>query len=118
VESSFERACEFIPERWTSKSEMIRDKRAWAPFSQGEGFNYLEITEQPSDRNFQTGRWGCVGKGLAMKNLSYVTALLVSRYDIEFGPGEDGTSVWKDMKDDFTAVPGRLNLIFKLRKAG
>jgi tryprostatin B 6-hydroxylase len=51
-----------------------------------------------------------------MKNLSYVTALLVSKYDIEFAPGEDRNRVWKDMKDDFTAVPGRLNLVFKLRK--
>lgn len=45
MESSFERAHEFIPERWTSKSEMIRDKRAWAPFSQGKAFSHLQIAE-------------------------------------------------------------------------
>lgn len=36
VESAYERADEFIPERWTSKPEMIRDRRAYAPFSQGK----------------------------------------------------------------------------------
>lgn len=35
VESCFERAKEFIPERWSSKPEMVKDKRAWAPFSRG-----------------------------------------------------------------------------------
>jgi cytochrome P450 len=36
VESCFEKADEFIPERWYSKPEMVRDKRAFAPFSQGK----------------------------------------------------------------------------------
>ena len=40
-------------------------------------------------------------------------ALIVSKYEIGFAPGEDGTRVWRDMRDEFTAVPGRLELVFK-----
>lgn len=36
VESAFERANEFIPERWYSKPEMVKNKHAFAPFGMGE----------------------------------------------------------------------------------
>lgn len=36
VESCFEQANEFIPERWYSRPEMIREKRAFAPFALGQ----------------------------------------------------------------------------------
>ena len=42
-------------------------------------------------------------------------ALIVSKYNVEFAPGEDGVRVVKEMKDEFTAVPGRLDLVFKPR---
>lgn len=35
VEECFERAGDFIPERWYSKREMIKNERAFAPFAQG-----------------------------------------------------------------------------------
>lgn len=35
VESCFDRATTFIPERWYSKPEMIKNKNAYAPFAQG-----------------------------------------------------------------------------------
>lgn len=35
VESCFDQASEFIPERWTEKPEMVKDRRAFNPFSQG-----------------------------------------------------------------------------------
>jgi cytochrome P450 len=35
LESCFEQASEFIPERWYSKPEMVKDKSAFAPFSLG-----------------------------------------------------------------------------------
>ncbi|KAL9122404.1 MAG: hypothetical protein Q9187_001041 [Circinaria calcarea] len=92
VEKSFEKAAEFIPERWYSKPEMVADRKAFTPFS--------------------IGRFACVGKNLALAEVRFVTALLVSKYDITFAPGEDGIRVWKDMKDQFTAAPGKLELIF------
>lgn len=48
--------------------------------------------------------------------LRYVLAMLVSRYEIAFAPGEDGVGVWRDMKDNFTAAPGKLELVFNLRQ--
>jgi cytochrome P450 len=36
LESCFERASEFIPERWYSKPEMVKNKAAFAPFSLGD----------------------------------------------------------------------------------
>jgi hypothetical protein len=36
VESCYEKATEFIPERWGEKPEMVRDKSVFAPFSIGE----------------------------------------------------------------------------------
>ena len=51
-----------------------------------------------------------------MKEISYVVALIVSKYDVAFAPGEDGVRVWQDLKDKFTQSPGRLELVFRLRE--
>ena len=77
---------------------MVRDKRAFAPFSQG--------------------RYSCVGQALAIKEISYVVAVIVSKYDVGFAPGEDGVAVWKEMKDEFTMKPGNLDLVFTPRDLG
>ena len=97
VEKSYQRPEEFIPERWYSRPEMVADKRIFTPFS--------------------IGRYSCVGKNLALAEIRFATALLVSKYDIAFAPGEDGTRVLKEMKDQFTAVPGKLELVFTPIKA-
>ncbi|KAF2649441.1 putative benzoate 4-monooxygenase cytochrome P450 [Lophiostoma macrostomum CBS 122681] len=92
LEKIYERPEEFVPERWYSRPQMVKDRSAFNPFSMG--------------------RYACVGKNLALAEIRFVTALLVTRYEIAFAPGEDGTRVWKEMKDQFTAVPGKLDLVF------
>ena len=62
------------------------------------------------------GRYGCVGKNLALSELRFITALLVKKYVIGLAPGEDGKRMISDLRDQFTAAPGQLNLSFKLRK--
>jgi cytochrome P450 len=57
VESAFLRPDDFIPERWYSRPELIKDQRAFAPFS--------------------TGPRQCTGKALAYAELRYVAAMLV-----------------------------------------
>lgn len=52
-----------------------------------------------------------------MRQVSHVTALLVSKYTVEFGPDDDGTRCFRDMQDNLTMNPGRLDLVFRLRKA-
>ncbi|MCJ1237976.1 hypothetical protein MMC14_005963 [Varicellaria rhodocarpa] len=95
LENCFKQAGEFIPERWYSKPDMILDKTAFAPFS--------------------SGRYGCIGKNLALMQIRSVVALLVSKYDICLSPNDDGVDVLSNMKDQFTAYPGRLELVFRLR---
>lgn len=97
LESCFTQADQFVPERWYSRPEMVKNKAAFAPFSQG--------------------RYSCVGKQLALAELRFVTALLVGKYYVRFAPGEDGGRVERDMKDQFTAAPGRLRLVFRARGA-
>ena len=62
------------------------------------------------------GRYSCIGKNLALQELRCVTALLVSKYDVTFPPGEDGSSVERDTLDQFISDPGELRVIFKLRR--
>ncbi|MCJ1457542.1 hypothetical protein MMC28_007910 [Mycoblastus sanguinarius] len=95
LESCFERASDFVPERWYSKPEMIKNKNAYAPFA--------------------LGRYNCIGKNVAYSELRYMAALLASRYDVAYAPGEDGRRVVEDMMDQFTASPGQLRLVFKER---
>jgi cytochrome P450 len=71
------------------------------------------VADKKSFTPFSLGRYSCVGKNLALAEIRFVTALLISKYNIKFAPGEDGTTVWKDMKDQFTAVPGKLELVFE-----
>jgi len=41
VDTAFVDAEEFIPERWYSRPELIKDARAYAPFSVGKPSLYL-----------------------------------------------------------------------------
>ncbi|KAK3374770.1 cytochrome P450 [Podospora didyma] len=99
LESSYQNADQFIPERWTTHPEMVKDARGFAPFSQG--------------------RFNCVGKALAMNEMRFVIALLVTKFEIAFwdndGDGDKGERLFKDLRDQFTAAPGRLDLRFKKR---
>ncbi|KAI0202865.1 cytochrome P450 [Astrocystis sublimbata] len=96
LEAAFQYPDEFIPERWYSRPELIRDKRAFAPFS--------------------VGNRQCVGKGLAYVELRMVTALLLIQYNVRFAPGYDPESMWQQMKDQVTAQPGPLLCIFEARE--
>lgn len=63
-----------------------------------------------------SGRHSCPGKNLGMMELRCVTALLLTQFDVSFAPGEDGLRSMKDLKDCFTARPGKLELIFQPRE--
>lgn len=124
LDHCFERPEEFLPERWYKYPQMVRDKRGFAPFSQGthiasfllsQAHLCVSLLHPPALMPQRTGHYGCVGKNLALLELRFVFALLVQRYDIGFAPGEDGVRVWKEMKDQFTAALGRLELVFNVR---
>ncbi|MCJ1375714.1 hypothetical protein MMC20_006951 [Loxospora ochrophaea] len=96
LESCFESAEDFIPERWTSKPQMVKDKTAFAPFS--------------------LGLYSCIGKNLALMEVRAVITCIISKFDIDFAPGESSSAVLEDMHDTFTAAPGPLNLVFRIRE--
>ncbi|KAJ5291528.1 cytochrome P450 [Penicillium angulare] len=94
-ERSFEDPLSFVPERWYSRPEMIRDKDSFAPFG--------------------VGRRACVGKNLALTQIRLVVTILLSRYIVRFAPGETGEAVERDMRDQLTAQPGRYEVVFEPR---
>ncbi|KAG7009753.1 hypothetical protein G7Y79_00001g000250 [Physcia stellaris] len=92
LESCFEDAEQFVPERWYSRPEMVRNRKAFAPFSQG--------------------RYSCVGKNLALSELRYVAALLVGRYHVGFAPGESGGGCGGEDERSVYGRAGRVEACF------
>ncbi|KAL4786317.1 hypothetical protein BJX76DRAFT_355222 [Aspergillus varians] len=80
-ELAYARPNEFIPERWYSQPELVRNKAALAPFS--------------------LGPFSCIGRPLALMNLRTTTAQLVMEFDVDFAPGEGGSRFLADSKDNF-----------------
>lgn len=95
-EENYERASEFIPERWFSKPDMIKSKNAFFPFS--------------------LGPMGCIGKPLALMELRIVMAKLLLTFDVSYAPGESGKDMVDQSRDHFTIETGPLNLVFTPRK--
>ncbi|KAJ4340196.1 hypothetical protein N0V95_007577 [Ascochyta clinopodiicola] len=85
---------EFIPERWTTKPELVLDARAYAPFS--------------------VGPHQCIGKAISHLELRVVTAKLLLAFDasVSSEPGQDLSAFWKGMKDQVTMMPGELWCVF------
>ena len=50
-----------------------------------------------------------------MREMRLVIAMLVKKFKVEFWDGEDGQRLFADLRDQFTAAPGTLNLRFKVR---
>jgi cytochrome P450 len=82
---NFEQPEDFIPERWTSRPELVLNKGAFIPFS--------------------TGPYNCVGKGLAMMELRSVISRVVNEFDIVLPAGFKKEVYFGSIKDHFTAGP-------------
>lgn len=90
---------EFIPERWSTKPELILDRRAWCPFS--------------------LGAYGCAGKYFALMEIKLVIARLVTDFDINFATqlDEEDRQKWLDEQADWmTLQPSTLKLKFNSRE--
>lgn len=95
-EKYFKHADEFIIERWTTRPELILDRRAFVPFL--------------------IGPMSCVGRRLGLMELRMYVAYTIWNYDFEFAPGEDGTAIVRELKDHIIMRAGPLHLKFtKLR---
>jgi len=74
---------EFIPERWTTRPELVRNRAAFIPFS--------------------TGPYSCAGKALAMMELRSVVGRVIAEFDVRLDEGVDVSAYWEGIKDHFTA---------------
>lgn len=112
MEEAFEDPHNFIPERWYSKPELVKDKRAHAPFSLGKQRGRCrDILE--TKLTVSLGRYTCSGKRIAQAQLRLTLAVLLTKYKISFPPGIDEMSAEKEMEDQLTPLPGDLELVFE-----
>lgn len=94
-ERCFEKPNEFIPERWTTRPELIKDASVYAPFS--------------------TGRGVCAGKQLGLMEMRYVLMDILSRYNIAFAPGTNPQAFIDGLRDCYTLELPRLDMVFTPR---
>ena len=92
---AFDQPDEYIPERWTTRSELILDRSAFFPFL--------------------TGKYGCIGKQLAYNEMRNVLSRMVLEFDVAFAKGEDGRRLLEETQDHFTMDLARLELVFTNR---
>ncbi|KAI9735168.1 MAG: hypothetical protein M1834_001756 [Cirrosporium novae-zelandiae] len=90
---------DFIPERWTTESQLITDKSAFCPFGMGP--------------------YGCPGKYLAMMEMKCFVVGVVGRFEVKFPKGVDLEEVdrridreWKDFN---TTQAAEVELVFMAR---
>ncbi|KAL2860842.1 cytochrome P450 [Aspergillus lucknowensis] len=93
-ESNFVDADKFLPERFSTRPELIKHQDAFASFSIG-----------PS---------GCIGKNLALMEIRLLTAHLVTKFDVALAPGENGYELLNSY-DHFVTGLRPLHLVFKRR---
>lgn len=94
---AFVRPDEFIPERWSSKPELILRKDNFIPFSYGT--------------------YSCAGKPLAMMQLCMAVAMLKGKFELSFTPGRERECerYIQDQADCFTLHIHALPLTLKAR---
>jgi cytochrome P450 len=83
---------EFIPERWTTKPELVLNKEAYFPFL--------------------TGPYMCAGKVLAQMEMRSVVSRVVDQYDVVMPEGFVAEKYWNGVTDHFTAGPPKQNVKF------
>ncbi|RYP33768.1 hypothetical protein DL767_004635 [Monosporascus sp. MG133] len=96
-ERCFPRPEEFIPERWaTRRDELVRDASVFVPFS--------------------IGVFNCVGKQLGLMEVRYVASQIVRRFEFALAAGPQVVDAFRaGTIEAFTAVPGPLEVVFKVR---
>ncbi|KAH6843376.1 cytochrome P450 monooxygenase-like protein [Chaetomium sp. MPI-CAGE-AT-0009] len=103
-ERAFAYPTEFIPERWTTRPELVRDKSVFIPFNTGCVcvLHYI-------------GPYACVGKRLAMLELRRVVGEILLRYDLTIAPNQTKQGFLDGKQDTFTTVSAPLPIIFTER---
>ncbi|EDU46786.1 Cytochrome P450 [Pyrenophora tritici-repentis] len=88
----YPKAADFIPERWHSRPDLIRNSAAYAPFS--------------------VGHHSCLGRPLALMEMRLTLAETLSRFEVAFAPGFDPDHFLDDVHDCMSWHIGNLDLTF------
>ncbi|KAI3392010.1 hypothetical protein diail_6337 [Diaporthe ilicicola] len=89
---------EWMPERWTSRPDLILDKRAYHPFLSG--------------KSSCLGPFNCVGRRLALMVAKIVLSYTVTLYDFKYPDGQNASSFLSNCKNQLILKPGKLDCIF------
>ncbi|KAK3323140.1 cytochrome P450 family protein [Cercophora scortea] len=96
-EDNYQQANEFVPERWYSKPEMIKNRDAFLTWNIGMN--------------------GCIGRALAITEMRDLITNFIQNFEsVELAPGEDGSRLLNETKDHFTLGVKPLNLVFHAKK--
>ncbi|KAJ5681310.1 benzoate 4-monooxygenase cytochrome P450 [Penicillium maclennaniae] len=95
-ERNFSEPEKFIPERWTTKKDLVKNPEAFAPFL--------------------LGPYNCLGKSLALMQVRHVLVELIRRYEIVLAPGADPEKYWRMRTDGFVMGLAPLELAFTERE--
>ncbi|EWG42531.1 hypothetical protein FVEG_04308 [Fusarium verticillioides 7600] len=94
-ERCFVRPNDFIPERWTTQPDLVRDASAFAPFS--------------------IGRYSCAGKQLGLLEVRHVLAQIASKFNIRLAPNQTVEAFQEGLADGFTLLCPKLEMVFEAR---
>ncbi|KAI9367627.1 cytochrome P450 [Aspergillus egyptiacus] len=95
-ETNYVHAEEFIPERWYSRPELIKNREAFLTWNIGTN--------------------GCIGRALAVTEMRDLIVHFIHSFStVRFAPGEDGTALLTQTKDHFTVGVRPLHLIFEAK---
>lgn len=92
---AFPRPNEFIPERWTTKPELVVDRSAFFPFS--------------------VGKYSCPGRQLGLLELRHAIVEILKRYTVQLAPGFTSRDFEDGIVDRFSTEVSRLDLTFTKR---
>ncbi|KAL3436403.1 cytochrome P450 [Aspergillus tetrazonus] len=93
-EANYTHAEEFIPERWYSRPELIKNRDAFLTWNIGTN--------------------GCIGRALALTEMRNLVTYFIHHFSrVKFAPGEDGKALLTETKDHFTVGVKPLRLVFE-----
>ncbi|EWZ52251.1 hypothetical protein FOZG_02044 [Fusarium oxysporum Fo47] len=94
-ERLFKNADQFIPERWTTMTELTRDSSLFTPFS--------------------IGKYSCVGRQLGLMEIRFVASQILRVFDVKLANCNTAKEFASGLRDSFTLACPSLHLVFTRR---
>ncbi|CAH0017908.1 unnamed protein product [Clonostachys rhizophaga] len=110
-ERSFPQASQFIPERWTSRPDLVTDGSCFTPFLTGKSLRKSPSAKCPPAKDI----YSCPGKQLALLEIRQVICEISRRYHISFSEPQTRTCFPENIIDGFSLHCPKLELVFSPR---